>query len=147
MYLNLGVPSFLYIRWTLFKFIDSGLPPQGTKKSPWQSGFKWKLFLKWRPDSINYPFGKVLFSSVTKIKYPLGDKGPLNAETIRRDLAKISNCYLLIPSGSNKTPLPSTTPIIFSCPMRISFDPRSPSGPPVMNLVHSSSLIIIKNIY
>ena len=37
------------------------------------------------------------------------------------------------------TPLPSTIAVVLSCDMRISLLPRSPSGPPVWNLVTSSS--------
>lgn len=60
IYLNLQVPSFLNIYSILFKLILSGLPPQGTKKSAVSSGYKWKVFLKWIPDSTNSPFGNVI---------------------------------------------------------------------------------------
>jgi len=68
IYLNLGVPSFLNILLTFYRFTDSGLPPQGTKKSAATSGCKWKLFLKCKPDSTISPLGSFLFSSVTSTK-------------------------------------------------------------------------------
>ena len=114
IYLNLGVPSLLNILWTFVRFTDSGLPPHGTKKSPQTSSFKWKLFLKFNPLSTIYPLGKVLLLSLIKTIYPFSDNLPLKLEIILLYLAKISNYSLSIPKGSNKTPLPSTIPTIFS---------------------------------
>jgi hypothetical protein len=72
---------------TFYRFTDSGLPPQGTKKSAATSGCKWKLFLKCKPDSTISPLGSFLFSSVTSTKYPYGDNAPAKSCTILLDFA------------------------------------------------------------
>ena len=52
--------------------------------------------------------------------------------TISRSCASCWSASLSMPWGSKRLPLPSQIPMIFSLDMRISLDPRSPSGPPVM---------------
>jgi hypothetical protein len=103
---------------------------------------RWKLFLKFIPDSTNVPLGKVLLLSLMLIKYPLLESLPLYfstidlflTQTIKASLSRPIFLYNQIPSGSYSTPLPSTIPIIISLDIFISFEPKSPSGPPVINL-------------
>ena len=82
------------------------------------------------------PFGNVRFESETRTLKP-SEESFFSSKSIIIFLvrARDASSSRLSPAGSKSTPLPSTTAIVLSFEMRISFEPRSPSGPPVVNFV------------
>mmetsp|Transcript_17735 Transcript_17735/g.41707 ORF Transcript_17735/g.41707 Transcript_17735/m.41707 type:complete len:218 (-) Transcript_17735:2143-2796(-) len=140
MMVNRDLPSASSSLPTLPPCTASGRPPQGTNTSAEKSGCKWNMLRKPRPDSTRSPLGRVTSRSLTSTRKPIG----LNSETSK--LSMVTRCLAsrvisarLRPSGSKMTPDPSMMALVLSLDMRISLEPKSPSGPPVCTLVTSSS--------
>mmetsp|Transcript_18379 Transcript_18379/g.43093 ORF Transcript_18379/g.43093 Transcript_18379/m.43093 type:complete len:203 (-) Transcript_18379:1583-2191(-) len=141
-------PSTTYLKrrlpsgWNRKSLTDStgtaaGRPPQGTKKSPEAIGDKWNRFRNDVPFSTKVPSGNVTSLSSHSTRKPRGDSTDLSTNlTILRSWARRTNSSRLIPSGSYRTPLPSTIANVGSLPSKISLEPKSPSGPPVCILRH-----------
>jgi len=140
MYLKRGLPVSSRSLLTLLVLTASGRPPQGTNSWAEAYASRWNWLRKSMQRSTRVPSGRVALGWSTRTRKPLGPSlDTSNSLTMRRELARRVISSRWMPSGSHRTPDPSTMAIVLSLEILISFEPRSPSGPPVWNLFRSSS--------
>mmetsp|Transcript_77204 Transcript_77204/g.89842 ORF Transcript_77204/g.89842 Transcript_77204/m.89842 type:complete len:256 (-) Transcript_77204:1701-2468(-) len=127
---------------TFSSVTDAGRPPHGTNTSARVYGVRWNVLRNAVPSETSVPSGSVTSLSVVFTKKPFGDSlRTSKLSSVRRAFASRSSSCLSTPFGSCRLAFASTSAMYFSRLRRISFDPRSPSGPPVWNFVRDASSI------
>mmetsp|Transcript_87162 Transcript_87162/g.202911 ORF Transcript_87162/g.202911 Transcript_87162/m.202911 type:complete len:217 (-) Transcript_87162:1230-1880(-) len=136
---NLGlspVKSFF----TFSVVTEFGRPPQGTNRSAAAYPVRWNLSRNSAPVRQHEESGRTTSTSSTVTRKPAAlRKERENSLTGTRRWANRTSSSRFKPAGSYSTPEPSTMAMVLSLDTRISFDPKSPSGPPVWNLVMAAS--------
>eukprot|EP01139_Manchomonas_bermudensis_P019716 Amastigsp_a677165_29.p4 type:complete len:158 gc:universal Amastigsp_a677165_29:1378-905(-) len=101
IHLKRGAPFESKILWTFDAVIDSGRPPQGTKRSADESALRWNESRSTWPEATTSPLGSVTSRSLRRTRNPCSESLATSKwSMVLRALARRVSSSRLRPAGS-----------------------------------------------